>query len=867
MTQTTVSSRRGLFILIGLLAVVLLLLFYKSFQPGQALFSNDGPLAGQKAAPFDMPGAFFGIWNNLYWLGSESGSFTPNITGLILLLFGPYGYTNFHPVVSISILGLCGWFFFRRLGFGPTACVLGALAAALNMNFVSNVGWGLSSRALSLAMAFLALAAVESSFKRFAIIKTILAGLAIGMSISEGGDNGAIFSLFIAAYAAIRAWFQPGPLAARLLKGGGRVALMAGCAVLLAAQTLNVFVGTAVKGIVGMEQEERTKAQQWDWATQWSLPKAETLRVVIPGLFGYRMDTPEGGQYWGSVGRYPEWRPEYRAMGARSSGAGEYAGVLVVLIACWGFVQSLRKTKSPFSELERRIIWFWAAAAVVALLLAWGRHAPFYKAIYALPYLSTIRNPMKFMHPFHLAVMILFAYGLQALARRYFETTLTKVEGIGPRFRAWWNKAPAFDKRWVWSTAAFLAVSVLFFLGYSNADASLVEHLNKVGFETNEAREIADFSAREVGVFVIFLALSLGILLLIQIGVFAGPRARWGATLLGLILVVDLVRADTPWIRYYDYKARYTSNPVLDLLKDKPHEARVAVFPLFQGAPQSLQILDNVYKAEWLQHHFLFYDIQSLDVAQEPRMPADKAAYVSALGRSFARYWQLTNTRYILGLGAGFAEVLNNQLAPTERPFVQRIAFDFLRDDAGFITISTNATGPYALIEMTNALPRAKLYSNWQVSTNDQATLSTLASTNFNPLQTVLVADPIAPPPTSTNATAGSAEITYYSPRRIALQVDATAPSILLFNARYNGAWKVTVDGKETDLLRCNFIMRGASVPPGNHTVVFSYEPVITTFYITLGAVLVGLLLCGFLIVAERRPGAGDTTPPASRQK
>ena len=31
--------------------------------------------------------------------------------------------------------------------------------------------------------------------------------------------------------------------------------------------------------------------------------------------------------------------------------------------------------------------------------------------------------------------------------------------------------------------------------------------------------------------------------------------------------------------------------------------------------------------------------------------------------------------------------------------------------------------GTYALIEFTGALPRAKLYSHWQVSTNDTATL------------------------------------------------------------------------------------------------------------------------------------------------
>ena len=188
------------------------------------------------------------------------------------------------------------------------------------MNFFSNAAWGLSSRALSLGMTFLALAAVQSSLRGRAWLKTGLAGLAIGMSILEGGDNGAIFSLFVAAYTVCLVLFQKPelPWPARLGQGLGRVALMAVCAAVLAAQSLNLFVDVAVKDIVGAQQDTRTKEQQWDWATQWSLPKLETLRVIIPGLYGYRMDTPDGGQYWGAVGGpeletgQPPHRPPFR---------------------------------------------------------------------------------------------------------------------------------------------------------------------------------------------------------------------------------------------------------------------------------------------------------------------------------------------------------------------------------------------------------------------------------------------------------------------------------------------------------------------------------------------------------------------------
>jgi hypothetical protein len=365
-----------------------------------------------------MPTGFLGIWLDTYWLGLDSGSFPPNFYGTIRLLFGPLGYVNFSVPVSLLILGLSAGLFFRTLGFSTVVCSLGALAATLNGNHFSNSCWGLPSRATGLGMSFLALAALHSSTKSHPIVKTILAGLAIGMSISESGDNGAIFSLFIAAFAVFLNWNKPEPFGKRAAKGFAQVIVMAVFAAMLAAQTINIFVNTAVKGIAGIEDSSVNPTEKWDRATQWSLPKKEILRVIIPGLFGYRMDTPKGGNYWGAVGQQPGWQEHHQGL-PRHSGAGEYAGVLVVLVGIWAVAHSLRRKESTFSAAEKKVIWFWACAFVVAVLFAWGRYAPFYRAVYSLPYFSTIRNPMKFMHPGHLCLLVLFGYGLQGIWKRY----------------------------------------------------------------------------------------------------------------------------------------------------------------------------------------------------------------------------------------------------------------------------------------------------------------------------------------------------------------------------------------------------------------------------------------------------------------
>ena len=112
-------------------------------------------------------------------------------------------------------------------------------------------------------------------------------------------------------------------------------------------------------------------------------------------------------------------------------------------------------------------------------------------------------------------------------------------------------------------------------------------------------------------------------------------------------------------------------------------------------------------------------------MALSPHGTAEEARFTT-------RQWELTNTRYLLG-AAGFLEAMNQQLDPVQHRFRIAQRFDVMAKPGitqptqlEELTAVTNENGPYALFEFTGALPRAKLYSNWQVNTNDQAVLNTL---------------------------------------------------------------------------------------------------------------------------------------------
>ncbi|MDB6108854.1 MAG: hypothetical protein JWR69_604 [Pedosphaera sp.] len=897
------SSLRGFCLVALLLVSVLVVLFHESFVPGKIIFSNDGPLGAISSAAARLPSGFQGSWLDLNWLGNESVSAAPSFSAAIATALKPVGYAKFFAPIAFLLLGLSAWALCRQLKLAPIACVLAGLAATLNSDFFSTGCWGVVAQPVCFAAGYLALAAVtNSSSSRHPWARMMLAGLCVGLGVMEGFDIGAIFSLFVAAYVLFQSWNTEDPLppARKLTRGFLCLAIVAAFAGFIAVQTLESLVGTQIKGVAGTTQDEQTKQQQWGFATQWSVPKKEVLQVVFPGIFGYRLDTANGGNYWGSIGQDPNVPELVKALSSpdenarnqaagilnnprnagiwRNTGSGLYAGVLVVVIAFWGVLQSFRRKGSPFSNVQRRSIWFWLAVALIGLLMGFGKYAPFYQFFYSLPYASTIRNPYKFMHVFQWALVMLFAYGLHGLCKGYLQNSVTRVQGIRAQFKAWWGKAAAFDKKWLTACALTLAATLIGWMMYASSASSLQAHLQQTGFDAAMAQSIAGFSLRSVGWFLLFFTLILGLLGLIMSGQFAGPRAKWAGVLLGTVLLVDLGRANLPWIVYWDVGYKYANNPIIDLLKSQPYEHRVTMMP-YGSSSQQLGLLRQVYGIEWVQHLFQYYNIQSLDVIQEPRVPVDKKMFLDAVPndpnapRTLLRNWELTNTRYLLGQGGGFIDALNQQIDPGSNRFRLVESFNLAPKPGTPGTSLTDYAampdpkGELAVIEFTGALSRAQLYSNWQVNTNDEETLKTLASPSFNPQQTVLVSNSIsAPAAGATNQPAGTVRIKpNYEPKRVELDADVKAPSVLLLNDKFGPKWQVLVDGKPQPLLRCNFIMRGVRLEPGHHDVVFQFVTSQNTLYVSLAAVLLGLGLCAWLLVDKpgaERPGAAK--PAAS---
>ncbi|HEY3862732.1 MAG TPA: hypothetical protein VGO59_12675 [Verrucomicrobiae bacterium] len=918
-----------------LLGGTLAVLCHEGFRPYEVFWANDLPLGALAASSNRLPGAFFACWTDYYWIGGP-GIVSLNLSNICMGLFSPAYHLKFYAPGTMFFLGFSAWFFFRQLRFAPAVCILGGLAAGLNMHFFSNACWGLGQWNVCCAMIFIALGILASPGIRSLWLKAVLAGFSTGMAVMEGFDVGAIMSVYVGVFVAftyLTMEGKPSLRAGRTLLAGGLVVL---AAVLISLSTIFTLVLTQIKGTGADEsgqvtqQTDEQRTMRWQFITQWSIPKLETLRVIVPGLFGYRMQefttsTNKAGAYWGKIAEdphiqglesgdagershaaaelgLPKGAQDAAASGdprtrqnlleavkpqlqRRHTGNGEYAGIMVCLLAAFGLANSWRKAGSDCSPEERRAVWFWGGAALFSLLAAWGRYGFVYRLVYAMPFLTNIRSPMKFMHPLNISLIILAGYGMEMLHRRCLSAPAEPPGSLFKHWRKWWQKAGGFEVKWIFASGLAVAAAVAGFFIVRSSEPAIVNYLEHNGFTADLAPQIARFCDGEIGMFAAFLAVSAAVLDIILSGAWAGRRANLAWGLLGVIIICDLARSDIPWIRYYNYKEKLSPNPVVEYLREKPWEHRVVsrISPVGTAYDLGGTNQENINFGGlchwWLENDYPYHDIESLEIDQAPRMPTIDSAYIGNFtGNSptnpnpAIRLWQLTNTRYIFGdsqltpalnfLGVprdSFRTIMNVSIVP-------KVDYSQVQD-GGDLTVKSNSQGTLALIEFTRALPRAKLCANWQVM-NETNALRTLISPAFDPEKSVLVdqGTPVSQAPGPMGADAGKVEITRYAPTDLILHADARTPAVLLLNDHTGDYWNVWLDQKPAPILRCNYIMQGVFVPAGTHTVEFRYQPPRKLLYVSLAAFAAAILLGGYAMAARfmERPGS---EPPLKTPK
>jgi len=154
------------------------------------------------------------------------------------------------------------------------------------------------------------------------------------------------------------------------------------------------------------------------------------------------------------------------------------------------------------------------------------------------------------------------------------------------------------------------------------------------------------------------------------------------------------------------------------------------------------------------------------------------------------------------------------------------------------------------------ALPRVFLVDRQRTVAGEGEALRTVTTPGFDGREVAVTEKAVAgiPQGAGGGASAGSAELTRYAAEQVKVKATAERRSLLVLTDVHFPGWKATVDGKEVPIERVDYLLRGVVVPPGTHTVEFSYEP--ASFRAGWIIAVLGLLaLLAAVVVGLRRRG------------
>jgi hypothetical protein len=461
---------------------------------------------------------------------------------------------------------------------------------------------------------------------------------------------------------------------------------------------------------------------------------------------------------------------------------------------------------------------------VGSVLVALGRHAPFYDALtFLLPPLRMLRFPVKAMVPAALAWSLLAAVG----------------------FEAWRKKEAVRGRSW---SLAVLAPLALVLAGAATAWSALTFWPDRIAGvllppDASAAaaavlRSPASTLAVQVGLAALALAAGLWRLRVLH---YAGATAV-GLAALGILDLAAAHRNIQPAAR----PAFYTHRPdVVQALERLPH-ARLYAYDYTR--PEARAHLGGRV---------------GLPLARIPAGWDADAAWALALqmhlAPATAGRWGLPTGFDIdyRGLYAHDLAQLTLLLRALEgTPAHTRL----LRLGGVSHVVALHAEGwgdlrpvarfeglyaePVRLFAVPDPLPRTYAVGTARVASGIAA-LRTLASDDFDPArQVVLPEGPALGAPSSFH---GASRVLSAAPDRVRLEATLSAPGYVVLLDGYDVGWKAWVDGRRAPVARANVAFRAVAVPAGTHVIEYRYRPWAVTAGapVSAAALLVGLGAAG----------------------
>ena len=771
-----------------------------------------------------------------YWLGQTQ--YAASLQPLSVLAWLPAWmfFTGVYPLFTALAIP-AALLFLLELGFTRAVSLTAAVFYAWQGEVFSTLLAG--HFPAPIMWAFLPLSAwlVLLCSRRDSFFLAAAAGVGIGLMVALLPDRGMLCSLLLAGFFLVEAWLRRREGFLKMCRIAARLAVVVVMAALISFPDLS----STLESLVFQVQEDEIaalspedKSRTYEWATQWSWTPEEAVTYLVPGALGWYQGD-ESGPYFGRIGRNAAYLET--GEGLRNHRLAIFTwGTLAVPLFVFGLVRLLsRWGKLP--ELPARMrayLWFLLVAGVIGYGLALGKYTPLYAWFYELPGMDTWRNPLKFLMPVSLGIVVLIAAGADFIRR--------VMDGEGK-----------LKARYL--PLVFLAMGGVFLLALAVSLVSAgnwrVELLN---LNYTQEQVTAMFSnllkCLLVATGVVVAAALVGWWLsrssrpdwiarwtvnpFLRRAIMLVRRPGWKGTaflaVLAVLNVLQMLWAHSHFVKLFPADHVLQSNILIDRLK--PSGSDRHRIKIMKGD----QVLESLLQRSFRQH-----GVESVDIPAVSRIPSDYRAWFQALGGNVARFLDLASVKYFVVPSGAVEGLLRN-------PEYARKAAELEL----FPVVGTTPDGKpsHAVLVMKGELPRASLVPQLAVVPTKRSLLGGLSNPDWDPAQSILIDRDTAreyglldnnPPEFSSDTVFPPVTIREYGGRLVVIETDAPVPSYLLLTDRFDPAWRVTVNGEPARAFPADFILRGVKVPAGKAEVVMTFHPRVWPVYLQLAAWLVFL--------------------------
>ena len=805
------NTKKGAVLASGFLILVFLLLFRNFLDGSAVLMTTDAAISDADRTVAQVIREMTDNWGSGVLLGMPRSPST-QMSGLLKAFCSGIVWNNLVyglACLAASLVFLAG--FRKRLSEGAVLC--GALTAFwLGSNFTLLYAGHVQKPFVVLFFVCALFSAGVSSWRG-----GILWGGCAGLMFVQQPDVALFFALFAGAHLLFSLWRREGLKPLRwlpVLAPAAIVALLFAAGPLLSGYKLNV------KDTAQVQTE--TPQEKWEYITQWSFPPDEVISFIAPGYHGWRSGEPEG-PYWGRTGKSAEW-PQTRQGFMNYMMESAYIGLIPAAFALFALF-SCRRSK------YRAEILFWGGAALLSLLLAFGKYTPLYSLFYQLPVVNNIRNPNKFLQMFQIALAILTAYGVDALWRSREHGAESMEEGSGslkPKAQGLKSANPSSVLRlpssalrpFFWFTAGVLGILLLWALSLTLNRSETMAGFSAQGWPVQAAGVIAANQIKALWHAVFMAAVVAAVFAVYSFpGVGKVQKFRsWIAAGLVLLVAADAIKISKQYVKEMP-RSYIEANALTDFLKENSGTQRVALL--------TQQSIYNI----WLNYLLPYNQIPAFNFSQMPRMPEDYQAFLTAGQRNPLRMWRFSSVKYLLGPSA-FEKQLSGQVKKV-------FAYHLMATPDGEIQLISDPDGDHAVFELLNTVPRYALIAGFEPAADEQ-TLDRLAGTG---------------PLLNGQEIPGAVEVVRYRPNHVELKTQADVSGMLRIAERRDADWKAEVDGKPADLQRIDYLCQGVALTAGVHHVTLTYSSSRVFLYMQCAGYLV--LLSALVLKKETSDKAG----------